>query len=102
VTQSALFENRLGEKIEQVVAVVDATQLDRQLYLVQQLKAAGFKITIALTMMDLIRGSGRTIDIQQLSKELGVSVVPIDGRLGGGVEELVQRIRAQKSEGDVL
>lgn len=96
VTRSALFHNRLGMDITEVIVVVDATQLDRQLYLVHQLVASGMKTIVALTMMDLVRAAGKSIDVKKLSQSLGTVVVPIDGRLGGGVEELVEKARTMK------
>jgi ferrous iron transport protein B len=92
VTVNALF----GDLAPQVVAaVVDATQLSRHLFLVKQLQDSGFRVVIALTMMDLMKKKNQTIDIEKLSKLLGVPIVPIDGRLGGGVKELISAMHSQ-------
>lgn len=71
-----------------VVAVVDALQLSRHLVLVLQLKEAGFKMVMALTMMDEIHKVGKEIDVAALSVLLGMPVVPIEGRTGKGTEVL--------------
>lgn len=92
VTVDALFK---GNKPEIVVAVVDATQLARHLVLVKQLTESGFRVVVALTMVDLAKKQGIEVNIQKLSQALSVSVVPIDGRLGGGVRELVAAMSAE-------
>ena len=95
VTRAALFENRLGFRIHQLVVVVDATQLDRHLYFVRQLKEAGFDMVIALTMVDLLKRSGKSLDTKGLSQHLGVPIVEIDGRLGGGIPELISALHSR-------
>ncbi|HEX4925787.1 MAG TPA: ferrous iron transporter B [Bdellovibrionales bacterium] len=92
VTVDALFTKTNPEV---VVAVVDATQLSRHLLLVRQLLDSGFRVVVALTMMDLVKKKGATLDIQTLAQSLQVPVVAIDGRLGGGVKELVDVMRAE-------
>ena len=74
-----------------VVSVVDSTQFVRHLLVTQQLIKAGFRVVVALTMSDLVRSRGETIDVKKLSEILGgVPVIEIDGKLGGGVAELVE------------
>lgn len=92
VTVDALFTKT---KPGIVVAVVDATQLSRHLLLVRQLQDSGFRVVVALTMMDLVKKKGASVDIRKLSKHLNVPVVAIDGRLGGGVKELVDVMRSE-------
>ena len=72
-----------------VIDVVDATNLERNLYLSLQLMELGVPVVIALNMMDEIRKSGRRIDTQLLSDRLGVPVVETVARKGEGKEELV-------------
>jgi ferrous iron transport protein B len=72
-----------------VISVVDATQASRHLLVTQQLLAAGFPVVVALTMVDLVRERGDEVDALALSKRLGCPVVEIDGRLGGGVPQIV-------------
>lgn len=97
VTLKAIFEHKEFGSARLIVSVVDATLLARQLYVTKQLLDAGFRVILALTMNDLLRESGQSIDKDQLSKLLGVPVVLIDGRLGGGVIELVETIRSELS-----
>ncbi|MEQ1877327.1 MAG: ferrous iron transporter B [Bdellovibrionia bacterium] len=92
VTVEALFKQNIPEV---VVAVVDATQLSRHLFLVKQLTEAGFRVVVALTMMDLLKKRDVEINISRLSEQLSVPVIPIDGRLGGGVRELVSAMRGE-------
>ncbi len=78
-----------------VVSVVDSTHFVRHLLVTQQLIKAGFKVVVALTMNDLIRARGEKIDTLELSGRLGVPVVEIDGKLGGGVSELLGVLRRE-------
>ncbi len=92
VTFRALFEHPELKNPHVVVAVVDATLLTRQMLVVRQLQAAGFRVVVALTMIDLLHDKGLDFDLAVAEKLIGASVVPVDGRLGGGVKELVTRI----------
>lgn len=73
---------------ELVVVVADATNLKRNLLLASQVIDLGKPVLLALNMMDLLQQSGKKIDIDQLSRSLGVPVVPINARIGKGVEAL--------------
>jgi len=72
-----------------VVDVVDAANLERNLYLATQLMAMGVKIVLALNMMDVARGRRIHIDVGILSQLLGVPVVPTNGKKGTGIKELL-------------
>ncbi len=76
-----------------VIATIDASQLSRHLLLVLELKEANFELIVALTMTDILERKGFTIDVEQLERELGVKVIKIDGRTGGGVKELMQAVK---------
>lgn len=76
-----------------ILNIVDATNLQRNLYLTLQLIELGHPMVIALNMMDEVRASGIAIDIKKLSGELGVPVVPISAAKNQGVEELVEELR---------
>lgn len=76
-----------------ILNIVDATNLQRNLYLTLQLIELGKPMVIALNMMDEVRANGITIDIKKLSEELGVPVVPISAAKNQGVEELVEDLR---------
>lgn len=78
------------EKPDAVVAVVDASNLERNLYLVAQLLELGAPVIIALNMMDVARSRGLEIDIDRLEKVLGVKVVPTVASKGVGIERLQQ------------
>ncbi|MEJ7616332.1 MAG: ferrous iron transport protein B, partial [Pyrinomonadaceae bacterium] len=71
-----------------VIAVVDATNLERNLYLVTQLMEFDRPLVVALTMVDLAEGRGIEIDIEQLSRDLGVRVVPVRSAQRGGLDHL--------------
>ena len=77
-----------------VVVVVDAMRVHRQLPIALQLKEAGASVIVALTMMDIF---SEKLDIQKLSKELGLTICPIEGKLGRGVRELVQEVQKKMS-----
>lgn len=81
-------DNRIGQ-MDAAIVCVDATQLERHLPLVYQVQALGWPVVVAMTMHDLEDQSGVLIDVEELSLNLGVPVVGIDGRHGAGVEELV-------------
>ncbi len=79
-------------KPDLVVIVVDSTQLLRNLYLALQILETGVTAIVALTMVDLLEGSGRRVDCKALAKVLGVQVVPISGVAGTGARELSRAI----------
>jgi len=82
----------LLERPEVLVAVVDAANLERSLYLVFQLKELDMPMVLCLNMMDVARGRGFDIDEKALASELGIPVVSTVGRKGLGREELVSAI----------
>ena len=90
VTMKALMDPDQNQQIRAVIVVVDATQLRRQLLLVEQVLRSGFQCVVALTMTDLLRKQNITVDIKKLSNLLNVPVISVEGRLGGGIHELVQ------------
>ena len=75
-----------------VVAVVDATNLERNLYLTTQLLEMGRPLVVALTMVDLAEGDRIEIDAGKLSASLGVAVVPVVATRGRGLEELASAV----------
>ncbi|MCA9392963.1 MAG: ferrous iron transport protein B [Candidatus Omnitrophica bacterium] len=77
-----------------VVCVVDASNIERNLYLVCQIMDLGLPIVVALNMMDEVEKQGRQIDTGALSRELGVPVIPLVANQGRGLEELKEHIRA--------
>ena len=75
-----------------IVAVVDATNLERNLYLVTQLLEAGRPLVIALSMVDLAERSKLEVDAERLGKALGLRVVPVTAKLKRGLEELARAV----------
>lgn len=98
VTFKALFHHIELGAIRDVIVVVDGTQLSRHLNLVWQLKHSGFYLTIAVTMSDLISKSGYHIDIAKLSETFSCPVVLVDGLLGGGIKELVEKTQFAREQ----
>jgi ferrous iron transport protein B len=76
-----------------LIVVVDATQLERHLKFASFVARQGKPVVIALTMMDLLAKSGQSINANRLAEALGIAVIPVDGRTGWGVEELVFELR---------
>lgn len=79
----------INEKPDLVINIVDATNIERNLYLATQLIELDIPVIIALNMMDAADARGDKIDIERLSKELMVPVMPIAASKGRGVRELV-------------
>ncbi len=77
------------ERPRVVINIVDASNLDRNLYLTLQLFELGIPVIIALNMMDVAEGRGMEIDAAELSRKLNVPVVPTVARVGRGKEELL-------------
>lgn len=80
-------------RVRAVIVVIDGTQLNRQLYLVRQIQELGLPFVVALTMLDIVKSSGRTLDLDKLSELIDAPVISCDGRLGGGVGDLVTSAR---------
>src|SRR5437764_8801800 len=93
ISRDVLF-NRLHDvpQLNLVVIVVDASNLERNLYYATQVIELGYPGVVALNMMDVAEENGRRIDAEQLSRELGVPVVPLVASRGRGVEALRQKI----------
>lgn len=79
----------LKDRPDAIINIVDATNIERNLYLTLQLIELNFPLVVALNMMDEVTGSGNSIDIQKLKDELGVPVVPISASKNQGISELV-------------
>ena len=80
----------LGEKPRAIINIVDATNIERNLYLTMQLLEMDVPMVIALNIMDEVTGNGGSIDINGLEAMLGVPVVPISAAKNQGVDELVK------------
>lgn len=88
----------LTGKPDGIINIIDATNIERNLYLTLQLLELHIPTVIALNMMDEVRANGGSVDIQQMSRQLGVPVVPISASKGEGVSELIaQLLRTAKN-----
>ncbi len=79
----------LGEKPTGIINIVDATNIERNLYLTMQLMELETPMVLALNMMDEVRGNGGSILINEMESILGIPVVPISASKNEGVQELV-------------
>ncbi len=90
----------LNEKPDGIINIVDATNIERNLYLTLQLMEMRVPMVLALNMMDEVRGNGGTIDIRKMSEALGIPVIPISAAKNEGISELTHAIveTARKKE----
>lgn len=90
----------LKESPDAVINIVDATNLERNLFLTLQVVDVGIPTVIALNMMDQVEKFGDKIDIEKLSRDLGCAVVPISAIKGEGIQELIAAVEsaAQRKE----
>ena len=80
----------LDQKPKGIINIVDATNIERNLYLTMQLLELDIPMVLALNMMDEVRGNGGTIDINEMEDMLGIPVVPISAAKNEGIDELVR------------
>ena len=87
----------IGERPDAILNIVDATNLERNLYLTTQLVELGIPVVIALNMMDLVKKSGDKIDVAELSRQLKCRIVEISALKGDGITEAAEAaIKAAK------
>ncbi|WP_407428452.1 ferrous iron transport protein B [Treponema sp.] len=79
----------LNEKPHAIINIVDATNIERNLYLTMQLLELNIPLVVALNMMDEVSSNGGAVDVNKMEKILGVPVVPVSAKKGQGIEELV-------------
>lgn len=79
----------ISGNIDCIINIIDATNLERNLYLSMQLIELGIPMVMALNMMDEVRANGGSIDINRLQRHIGVPVVPISASKNEGISELV-------------
>ena len=87
----------VNEKPDAIMNLVDASNIERNLYLSTQLLEMGIPVVIALNMMDIVKKRGDVIDVKKLSKELGVPVVETAAIKGEGTKELVEAAKKKKT-----
>ena len=79
----------ISERPKAVINIVDATNIERNLYLTMQLLEMEIPVVVALNMMDELRANGGTVDVNRMEETLGVPVVPISAAKNQGIEELI-------------
>ena len=79
----------LNDRPKGIINIVDATNIERNLYLTMQLIELDIPMVVALNMMDELQGNGGSVDINRMERHLGVPVVPISAAKNEGVDELV-------------
>ena len=89
----------IGEAPDAILNIVDATNLERNLYLTIQLLELERPMVLALNFMDEVVQRGDTIDVERLSKELGIPIVPIVAKSGEGLDQLLQLAHQQMHRG---
>ena len=82
----------LNSKPDAILNIVDATNIERNLYLTLQLMSLKVPMVIALNMMDELRGNGGSVNVQKMAEALGVPVVPISAAKNEGISELVDTL----------
>lgn len=91
----------INEKPDAIINIIDGTNIERNLYLTTQLTELGIPIVIALNMIDIVRKSGDTINLQKLGEALGCEVVEVSALKGIGTKEIAEKAvglaRAKKS-----
>ncbi len=86
----------LSQDADVILNIIDATNLQRNLYLTTQLLEIGMPMVVALNMADCLRANGERIDVKELSRKLGVPVVAISALKQKGLKELMQAVKEQK------
>ena len=82
----------LNEKPDGIINIVDATNIERNLYLTLQLLEMDIPMVLALNMMDEVRSNGGSIDVEEMSVRLGIPVIPISAAKDEGIEDLISAI----------
>lgn len=90
----------LSGEADLILNIVDATNLERNLYLTTQLAELGIPMVVALNMADVIEKRGEKIDCALLQRELGVPVLPVSASRGTGVDALLKRAARQARSGE--
>ena len=80
----------INEKPDGIINIVDATNIERNLYLTLQLLELRVPMVLALNMMDEVRANGGTIDVKMMSDALGIPVIPVSAAKGEGISDLIE------------
>lgn len=90
----------LGDEVDVVVDVADASNIERNLYLTLQLIELGKPVVLALNMMDIVEERGMELDIHRLPEMLGIPVVPVSARKRTGLEVLMHAVAHHQGKGN--
>lgn len=82
----------LNQNPDGIINIVDATNIERNLYLTLQLLEMHIPMVLALNMMDEVRSNGGSIDVKEMTETLGIPVVPISASKGEGIEDLIHEV----------
>jgi len=88
----------LNQRPDALINIVDATNIERNLYLTLQLLEMRIPTVLALNMMDEVRSNGGSIDVVKMAQGLGIPVVPISANKNEGIEELIDQARLAAQE----
>ena len=80
----------IGERPDEILNIIDGTNLERNLYLTTQLTELGIPVVVAINMIDVVKKNGDKINIQELSRQLGCKVVEISALKGTGIREAAE------------
>lgn len=92
----------IREKPSMIINIIDATSIERNLYLTMQLLELNIPMILALNMMDEVINSGNCIDVEGLQDALGIKVVPISASKNEGIEALIEAIEETLTEKTVF
>lgn len=88
----------IKEKPSMIINIIDATSIERNLYLTMQLLELNIPMILALNMMDEVISSGNSIDVEGLQQVLGIRVIPLSASKNEGIEELIEAIETTLKE----
>ena len=96
-TEELISRNHIvSDETDALIVMIDASQLQRSMYLLAEITGIGVPVILACTMMDIAQGQGKSIDIEKLEHNLGVPVAAINAATGKGIEALKDRILSLK------
>lgn len=98
VTKDFLLKKEKEQSADLFVLVLDATNLDKSLYLAYQLKELGYPLVIALNLMDEAKKRNFSLDLKLFAEKLNATVVPTSASTGAGVSELIKVLKEKVSE----
>ncbi len=101
VTMQVLTDPKNADYPSKLIVVIDATHLSRNMLFFTQVRDLGFKCVIALTMTDIARKNGITINIDKLQRKFGVPIVPVNPRLNKGTKELKSMLSRLQPESNL-